>query len=396
MSKSLQADTDTLESGALHRTPLRMSPSDLGTIFANLEKAEYTLIGPKVSEGIIAYDRISHPDELPRGVTDRQKPAEYRLSHSDQPHYFSYAVGPHTFKRFTFPPRHTLFTSTKEGGELKLADSSPPVRKFAFIGIRSCEIAALLIQDKVFDNDQFRDNHYAAGRKDNFILAVNCTHPADTCFCVSTRSGPSVSEHFDLSITEVCESGEHFFIVYVGSDLGESMLVGIDKIDATDSEKAMAQSSLDKAAANMQRSLSTDGLKELLYDNAESPHWEELGKRCLSCTSCTMVCPTCFCSTVEDSTNLSGSEATRTRVWDSCFNEDYSYIHGGSIRTSPAARYRHWITHKLATWQDQFGSLGCVGCGRCITWCPSSIDLTEEISKLRKKQTDNKTTLVKE
>ena len=396
MGDSVQTDTGSIESGALHRAPRRISPSDLVILFANLEKAGYTLIGPKVSEGIITYDHISHPDELPRGITDKQEPARYRLNHSDQPHYFSYAVGPHTFKRFTFPPRHKLWTISRDGGGFRLEDNSPFDQKLAFIGIRSCEIAALSIQDRVFDNDQYSDNHYKARRKDNFILAVNCTHPADTCFCVSTDSGPSARDRFDLSMTEVCKSGKHYFVVYVGSRLGESMLVGTDKVDATESETVEAKSLLDKAAANMQRSLPPDGLKELLYDNAESPIWEELGKRCLSCTSCTMVCPTCFCSTVEDSTNLSGSEATRTRVWDSCFNEDFSYIHGGSVRTSPGTRYRHWITHKLASWQDQFDSLGCVGCGRCITWCPASIDLTEEINKLREKQTGNKTALVKE
>lgn len=373
-----------------------MTPSDLAILFANLGKAGYSLIGPRVSEGIITYDHISHPDELPRGVTDQQDSAEYRLSDSDQPHYFSYALGPHTFKRFTFPPRHTLWTITREGDDLNLEDSSPSGEKFAFVGIRPCEIAALSAQDKVFVNDQFRDSHYAANRKDNFILAVNCTHPADTCFCVSMGTGPSVEENFDLSMTEVCESGDHFFVVQVGSEIGESMLVGIDKVDAADSEKALAKSSLDKAAAGMKRTLPIDGVKELLYDNVESVQWEEIGKRCLSCTSCTMVCPTCFCSTVEDSTNLSGTEASRTRVWDSCFNEDYSYIHGGSVRPSRGPRYRHWITHKLATWQDQFGSLGCVGCGRCITWCPSKIDLTEEIKMLRKRQTNNEKVLVKE
>jgi formate hydrogenlyase subunit 6/NADH:ubiquinone oxidoreductase subunit I len=396
VGNSIQADAGTPVSSSLHQTARRLSPSDLATVFGNLEQAGYTLIGPKVSEGIITYDRLSHPDDLPRGVTDSQKPAGYQLNRSDKPHYFSYAVGPHTFKRFTFPPRHALWSITRDGGDLKLEDSRPPDQKLAFIGIRSCEIAALSIQDRVFDNDQFSDHHYKARRKDNFILAVNCTHPADTCFCVSTDTGPAARDQFDLSLTEVCTSKKHYFVLQVGSELGASMLAGIEMVEATESETSKARSLLDQGAAHMQRSLPIDGLKELLYENAESPHWDEVGKRCLACTSCTMVCPTCFCSTVEDSTNLSGSEATRTRVWDSCFNEDYSYIHGGSVRISSSARYRQWITHKLATWQDQFGSLGCVGCGRCITWCPSSIDLTEEIKTLREKQTDSQKTLVKE
>jgi Fe-S oxidoreductase len=96
-----------------------------------------------------------------------------------------------------------------------------------------------------------------------------------------------------------------------------------------------------------------------------------------------MVCPTCFCATVEDATDLTGSATERRRVWDSCFSQEFSYIHGGSVRTSAGARYRQWITHKLATWHEQFGVSGCVGCGRCITWCPVGIDITAEARAVR-------------
>jgi ferredoxin len=95
-----------------------------------------------------------------------------------------------------------------------------------------------------------------------------------------------------------------------------------------------------------------------------------------------MVCPTCFCSTVEDTTDLTGAIAERWQVWDSCFNADHSYLHGGYVRKTTGSRYRQWITHKLATWHDQFGMsgcAGCAGCGRCITSCPVAIDITEEL-----------------
>ena len=133
----------------------------------------------------------------------------------------------------------------------------------------------------------------------------------------------------------------------------------------------------------MGRALDTGNIQGLLYENAEHPRWEQVAQRCLTCGNCTMVCPTCFCTTVEDTTNLAGDQAARTRRWDSCFSLDFSYIHGGPVRSSTRARYRHWITHKFAAWIDQFGSSGCVGCGRCITWCPVGIDVTEEIRSLR-------------
>jgi len=128
----------------------------------------------------------------------------------------------------------------------------------------------------------------------------------------------------------------------------------------------------------MGRHLDTEGLKERLDRSYEVPHWDEVAKRCLACGNCTMVCPTCFCATMEDTGDLGNTLTERRRVWDSCFSIEFSYVHGGSVRTSAGARYRQWITHKLAAWHHQFGVSGCVGCGRCITWCPAGIDITAE------------------
>jgi sulfhydrogenase subunit beta (sulfur reductase) len=136
----------------------------------------------------------------------------------------------------------------------------------------------------------------------------------------------------------------------------------------------------------MGRTLDTADIKALLYRNYEHPRWDNAAARCLTCGNCTMVCPTCFCTTVEDVTDLKGEHAERWQKWDSCFTMDFSYIHGGIIRSSPKARYRQWMTHKLATWIDQFGTSGCVGCGRCITWCPVAIDITEEVRAIRESE----------
>ena len=146
---------------------------------------------------------------------------------------------------------------------------------------------------------------------------------------------------------------------------------------------AAAAASVDRAAQQMGRAMDTHDIRDLLLDNLDHPRWDAVASRCLSCANCTLVCPTCFCSAVEDTTDLSGEEAERARVWDSCFSVDYSYIHGGSVRQSGRSRYRQWMTHKLGTWFDQFGTSGCVGCGRCITWCPVGIDITEEVAAIR-------------
>jgi ferredoxin len=144
-----------------------------------------------------------------------------------------------------------------------------------------------------------------------------------------------------------------------------------------------AEASVESAAGRMGRSMESFDVRDLLARNLEHPHWDDVADRCLTCGNCTMVCPTCFCTAVEDETDLAGAEVERSRVWDTCFSVDYSYIHGGSIRPSGRSRYRQWMTHKLGTWHDQFGSSGCVGCGRCITWCPVAIDITEEVAAIR-------------
>jgi ferredoxin len=229
----------------------------------------------------------------------------------------------------------------------------------------------------------YRDPTYAARRESAFIVALNCGQAGGTCFCVSMKTGPKVTGGFDLALTEVVENRRHFFVVEVGSPRGAQVLAQIPHTDASEEEKALAEQVVARAAGQMGRQMDTTDLKEHLYRSFEHPHWEEVAERCLTCANCTMVCPTCFCTTVEDTTDLLGDHAERWRKWDSCFTMDFSYIYGGSVRYSPAARYRQWMTHKLATWIDQFGMSGCVGCGRCITWCPVGIDITEEVRALR-------------
>lgn len=158
---------------------------------------------------------------------------------------------------------------------------------------------------------------------------------------------------------------------------------GVNHKDAGQAEIQAAGQGEAKAASQMGRRLNTENLPAVLNRNFDNPHWNKVASRCLTCGNCTMVCPTCFCMNVEDTTELDGSRAERSRKWDSCFTVGFSYIHGGSIRTSDMARYRQWMMHKLAYWPDQFGTFGCVGCGRCITWCPVGIDLTEESRLIR-------------
>ena len=348
-----------------------------------LKARQYQIIGPTLRDGAIVYEELSSADDLPVGWTDEQEGGTYRLKKRLDQAYFGYAVGPHSWKRFLHPPAVRLWRASRDGRGFLVLEEKPGRKKMAFVGVRACELHAIAIQDKVFLGGSAVDSHYQARREGIFMLAVNCGQAGNTCFCSSMGTGPKAASGFDLALTEIIESGEHYFVVQVGTDLGTEVLSGLSQELASPAQIAKAEMIHASTARQMGRSMDTAGITELLYTNSEHARWEEVAKRCLTCANCTMVCPTCFCSTVEDVTDLTGEHAERWRKWDSCFTTDFSYIHGGSVRATAKSRYRQWITHKLASWIDQFGSSGCVGCGRCITWCPVGIDITEEVRAIQ-------------
>ena len=352
--------------------------ADLPQLFAALQAAGYQILGPTVRDGAIVYDELATVEDLPVGWTDEQDGGTYRLKRRTDAALFGYAVGAHSWKRFLHPPLLRLWQAKPEGGRVQVADEAEVIPKRAFFGVRSCELHAIAIQDRVFLEGPYVDPHYQARRADVFIVAVNCGQAGGTCFCVSMNTGPRATGGYDLALTEVLAGARHYFVIEVGSPQGAAILQGVPHSPAHKGDVAAAAQVVDDTAAHMGRTLNTGGLKDLLYHSYDHPRWDEVADRCLNCANCTMVCPTCFCTSVEDGTDLLSGAVERRRRWDSCFNTDFAYIHGGSIRPSPKARYRQWMTHKLATWIDQFGTAGCVGCGRCITWCPVGIDITAE------------------
>ena len=355
----------------------------LQSLFEVLKSLGYRLVGPRVRDGAIVYDELASINALPAGWTDEQEGGEYRLRKREDGALFGYAVGPHSWKKFLFPPVMRLWSAKRTGNAFEIAPEHDETPRYAFIGVRSCELHAIAIQDKVFIEGKFVDPVYAALRKNAFIVAINCSQAGGTCFCVSMKTGPKARAGFDLALTEIIEGARHYFFVESGTEAGVQVLAQIPHRPAIEEEQKAAEQVVERTASQMGRAMDTTDIKELLYRNSDHPRWDEVASRCLTCANCTMVCPTCFCSTVEDTTDLTGEHAERWRKWDSCFQVDFSYIVGGSIRASAKSRYRQWMTHKLATWIDQFGSSGCVGCGRCITWCPVAIDITEEVRVIR-------------
>lgn len=368
---------------SLSPNPVVLQRTDFQQLIDALHQQQYQVIAPTVRDGAIIYDEVQTVAELPVGWTDEHEGGKYRLHRRNDEALFGYVVGPHSWKRFLHPPQQRLWQATRDEAGFHITPETEAPPKRAFLGVRSCELHAIAIQDKVLLNDQFTDTFYQTQRENVLLIAVNCGQAGGTCFCVSMNTGPKVTNGFDLVLTEVIEGDQHFFVMEAGTDNGVSVLQAISHRAASVAEQQKAEAIVAQTATQMGRTMDTTGIKELLYQNLEHPRWDDVASRCLTCANCTMVCPTCFCTTVEDVTDLTGEHAERWRKWDSCFTMDFTYLHGGSVRSSAKSRYRQWMTHKLASWIDQFGSSGCVGCGRCITWCPVGIDLTEEVRAMR-------------
>lgn len=352
----------------------------------------YRTIGPRLVDGAVRLTDITGVADLPRGVTDEQTPGRYRTTRSDSGALFDWAVGPDSARRYLDPPKRTLVTIRRRPdpqGRARLdvaepdPEATPPV---ALIGLRGCDVAGLAITHRVLAEGTHPDPFTATAMGRAMVVAVECSSPASTCFCTSMGTGPGVGRGADVVLTELDGPEGHRFVVRADTDRGSELVAALVELapvaKAAEADLTAAKAVVQSAADAITRTLPVDGLADALLDAVDGPGWDEVAERCLSCANCTLVCPTCFCGDVVDHSDLAGVEAGRDRVWDSCFTSTHSYLHGGSVRSGTASRYRQWITHKLSTWHEQFGTPGCVGCGRCIAWCPVGIDLVDEAVRL--------------
>jgi sulfhydrogenase subunit beta (sulfur reductase) len=359
-----------------------LEPDALEVLVSALHRRGYRVLGPRLRDGAIVYDDLEHADQLPIGWTEEQAPGRYRMERRQDDARFGYAVGPHSWKQFLLPARVRLWRSRRDGEGFEIEPDETERPTLALVGVRGCELSAIAIQDRVLLGGHYQEADYAVRRNGAFIVAVDCFEPADTCFCTSMGGGPQVRGEFDIVLSEILD-GEHRFLARPGSERGAELLRELPQRGAVPEDLAAAQAAVDGAAARMTRTVQSGDLRDLLARNLEHPRWDDVAERCLTCGNCTMVCPTCFCTSVEDVSDLAGTEAERVRLWETCFSVEHSFLHGGALRRSGRSRYRQWLTHKFGTWHDQFDSSGCVGCGRCIAWCPVGIDVTEELAAIR-------------
>jgi len=338
--------------------------------------ADYSVIGPQVQNGAIVYDSMTNVDQLPKGFTDAQEAGQYSLHQSNNPYYFSWAAAAQSIKPLCFKPKEVLWKSSiSDQGTLNFTEPLLDVKPTAIIGVKACDIAALKLQDQHFLEQEYVDPTYKRRRESLFIISVDCAYPAATCFCHSTNDGPTNQTGFDINLTEL----ENGFIISTGTDAGQSIVDGLQSYDIS-VDQLSEKSKQEKTAINQQRKLPHTDIAQTLKHAQDHQQWDDIAQRCLACGNCTAVCPSCFCHSEHDEYPLNSPEVSHVRQWDSCFNHGHSYIHGIVIRSETRNRYRQWLTHKFANWVDQYGRSGCTGCGRCISWCPVGIDVTQELA----------------
>ncbi|GGM68187.1 4Fe-4S dicluster domain-containing protein [Dactylosporangium sucinum] len=353
----------------------RVMLAGLDGLFEALHADGRTIVGPTVRAGAVVLTELTDAAELPYGWRTEVEAGTYRLRPGDEGLAFTHTSGPHSWKQVLHPPRERLLSADRGPDGFTVTEQPVARRSLALFGVRPCDLRAIGVLDHVLGDG----TRYADRRADVLTVVVNCTEPGAACFCVSAGGRPGADDGYDIALTE--RPGGHY-LAAAGTPRGASVLDRVPATPASGADVEQAAEAVEAAAERMGRTVPETDLRALLAGNLEHPRWDDVAARCLTCGNCTMVCPTCFCTSVTDTTDLTGDHAERWETWESCFDLDFSHLHDGPVRGSGHARYRQWLTHKFGTWHDQFGESGCVGCGRCIVWCPVGIDVTEELHAL--------------
>ena len=284
-------------------------------------------------------------------------------------------------RQFIYPPRQPLFKINRKTGDHQTIVPKQS-RKSLIFAIHPCDMHAISVLDRTFLGD-FKDPYYKRLRRNTCTIVLNCNRACDKGFCASMATGPflQLQEGFDLILTAMARD----YLIESGSERGKKLLEKANGLRAANKKVFAEKKKIEKQAReSFTKTLDTKGLPELLMQNLNHPVYEQTADaRCLGCTNCTMVCPTCYCYNVRDNTSFDLKSAIRSRYWDSCQELHFARVHQGNFRSSREARLRQFVTHKLATWVEQYSCFGCIGCGRCMSWCPTGIDLTEMAKEIQ-------------
>ncbi len=285
-------------------------------------------------------------------------------------------------RQFIYPSRQTLFNIDRKTGRHETITPKEAKRRMIF-AIHPCDMHAISVLDRTF-LEGFKDAYYKERREQTLTVVLNCNEACESGFCESMGTGPflQLADGFDVVLTSKLND----YLVEFGSEEGKRIFENVDSTRSTTSQDFTEKEEIEaRARGSFEKKIETGGLPELLMQNLDHPVYKRTAEsRCLGCTNCTMVCPTCYCYNIEDTTSYDLQTTKRSRYWDSCQELNFARVHEGNFRSSRKARLRQFVTHKLSTWVEQYGCFGCIGCGRCMTWCPTKIDLTEIAKEIQR------------
>lgn len=280
-----------------------------------------------------------------------------------------------------FPDNQPLFGYKKKEDGVNLKDLREVWNEQrVLLGLHPCDIAALSCLDKVFGEKGFEDESYNNKRSKSIIIGVTCAEPQKSCFCNVLGTGPDAETGYDLLMTDL---GDGYFF-RAETAIGREIISADYFKDATDQDRVRREREIERVSKELPDDLEGSGISEVMAEKYNDELWDEFSDECLTCGACNMVCPTCHCFTIKDKTTSDRSEGTRLLVWDSCHFERFAKMAGDlTVREEKSSRFKHRLYDKFYYDKERSGTVFCVGCGRCIEFCPSHIDIRAALRKLQ-------------
>lgn len=291
-----------------------------------------------------------------------------------------------SIKKFIHPQKEVMFNYTTHAAkeDCNLLHEVMPEGKTAVFGVSSCDARSVVLNGLVFVNDptNFAQCPYYDARWTNTVfIGLACNEPCAVCFCHATGGHPHGEEGLDIQLVDMGDE----YLVKVLTEKGQAVAGLFDMKPAGDGIKAGAADKAKAALEAMPKDLKMGqavGVDQM--DVFDLPVWDDMAARCLNCGVCTFVCPTCYCFDIQDENK--GTDGQRYRLWDSCMFPLYSYhASGHNPRPTKTERLRQRFMHKLNYFPTRHeDKLSCVGCGRCVLYCPVNIDIREVASRMKK------------
>jgi len=324
---------------------------------------EYDLFAPvQLAEGVSAYKKIDRPDDVDLSALNPQKPV----------------------KEVFFPQSETMLQYERTGKQHQVTSTEEVDRKRVILGARPCDIQAVLLIDQVFSGKEYTDVYYVNKRKATTIIGMACNHPLSTCFCSSVKGGPFHREGSDLLLIDLGEA----YLVELLTEKGMAFQKNKFFKETNAEERSLAKTIEEKAFRKTDASVPIEGIEKRLDIMVESLFWDRVHEICVGCRVCTYLCPTCHCFDIVDEGEHQRGE--RVRNWDSCLSPLYSLeTSGHNPRPSCRERTRQRLMHKFNYFPKNFNQVACVGCGRCILYCPVHFDIRRAIKEIQSSTLQN-------